>query len=298
MGRGKVEILRHKGTRRMNESTYHVPVLVEEVIRAMGIERGKEYIDATLGGGGYTKEILKCGGRVLAIDQDPDAIDNAKKTLEKEFEHEQVQCIQGNFREIRDIAKRKGFNNIKGIVFDLGVSSHQLDTPERGFSYRYSEANLDMRFDNRSSARGAEEIVNTKSEEELYEIFVRFGEEQLARPIAHALIRARKIRPIEKIEDIQKSRSMLGRVYQSLRIAVNDELGSLRQALSDVPKMLGHGGILAVVSYHSLEDRIVKQCMRGNIWKSVTKKPIRPTETEMERNPRSRSAKARIAKYL
>lgn len=293
----------------MNESTYHVPVLVEEVICAMEIEEGNEYIDATLGGGGYTKEILKRGGRVLAIDQDPDAIEYAKKTLEKEFKREQVQCIQGNFREIREIAKRNGFVDIKGIVFDLGVSSHQLDTPERGFSYRYSEANLDMRFDHRSSARGAEDIVNTKSEDELYEIFTRFGEEQLARPIAHALIRSRKIRPIETVEDlnrvlvsvagdIQKSRSTLGRVYQSLRIAVNDELGALRQALSDAPYVLGHGGILAVVSYHSLEDRIVKQCMRGTFWKAVTKKPIRPNESEMERNPRSRSAKARIALFI
>lgn len=259
----------------------HVPVLSREAVDGLNVRSRGTYIDATFGAGGHTAEIVKRGGEVLAIDVDPEV-------------HAPV---KGNFRDIEKIAKENGFEMVDGILFDLGVSSMQLDTPERGFSYRFSGP-LDLRFD-QTKGKTASDIVNSYSEGELYEIFTRFGEENDARAIARAIVRARAIDHITTTEGLVKvvggSRPVLSRIFQALRIAVNDELGALREGLNGAGKLLVNGGRLVVISFHSLEDRIVKQYMRSGGWKVLTKKPITANADEVKANPRARSAKLRIA---
>ncbi len=262
----------------------HVPVLLKEAIDGLDVKPGGKYIDATFGSGGHTAEIGRRGGKVLAIDVDPRA----------------HAAVKGNFRDIEKIAKENGFESVSGILFDLGVSSMQLDTPERGFSYRFSGP-LDSRLD-QTKGQSARDIVNTYSEGELYEIFTRFGEENDARAIARAIVRARAIDHITTTEGLVKvvggSRPVLSRIFQALRIAVNDELGALREGLNGAGKLLINGGRLVVISFHSLEDRIVKQYMRSVNWKVLTKKPITANADEVKANPRARSAKLRIAMRL
>lgn len=286
-------------------SDYHTPVLITEVIKALEIAKGKKYIDATLGGAGHTEEILKRGGTVLGIDTDTDAIDEAKQRLQ---EYTGYTLVQGNFRDIGTIAKEHEFLHIDGILFDLGVSSHQLDTPERGFSYRFTDAPLDLRLSQEYGDTAAQ-LVNQATEDELYECIATYGEEQLARPIARALCSARSIKKIEKVQDVvriieelagsrEHATPILSRVFQALRIAVNDELKSLKSALEQSKDILKPEGRLVVISFHSLEDRIVKQYMRSNGWEAITKHPIVPSEREVYENKRSRSAKLRIAKKV
>lgn len=261
----------------------HTPVLVEEVIEWLEVKEGKKYIDATFGFGGHSSEIKKRGGIVLGIDADP-----------------QTGAVHGNFRDIKKIAKDNGFEEIDGILFDLGVSSYQLDTPERGFSYQ-REGPLDLRFDQGQGVSAAE-IVNKSSENELYEIFLRFGEEQLAGTIAHSVVRARRVEPIRTTGQLARvtgvDNATLSRIFQALRIVVNDELEALKEGLKGAEKLLKPGGRLAVISFHSLEDRIVKQFMRKTTWQLVTKHPVRPSEKEIKENSRSRSAKLRIAEKV
>ncbi|MEK7577064.1 MAG: 16S rRNA (cytosine(1402)-N(4))-methyltransferase RsmH [Patescibacteria group bacterium] len=286
-------------------SDYHTPVLKTEVIEALEIETGKKYIDATLGGAGHTEEILKREGIVLGIDTDTDAIDEAKQRLQ---EYEGYTLVQGNFRDIGKIAADNQFLHIDGILFDLGVSSHQLDTPNRGFSYRFTDAPLDLRM-SKDDGDTAAQLVNRMTEEQLYECIAKFSEEQLALPIARALCRSRQIKKIETVTDIaeviekmagsrEHATPILSRVFQALRIAVNDELGSLKTALGQVQDILKPDGILAIITFHSLEDRIVKQYMRGDGWRVITKHPIVAGEKEVYENKRSRSAKLRIAKKI
>lgn len=268
----------------------HTPVLVREVLSGLSVHKGGKYIDATFGFGGHSKEIKRLGGVILGIDVDLD-----------------TDAVHGNFRDIERIAKENGFEKVDGILFDLGVSSHQLDTPQRGFSYRY-DGPLDLRFDKRQRLT-ARDIINTSSEEELYEIFARFGEEQLAGTIARALVRARRMKPItttrelvdvvaRHVGDARKLPAVLSRVFQALRILVNDELGSLKEGLEGGEELLKPGGRLAVISYHSLEDRVVKQAMQKAVWRIVTKHPIIPAEEEVTKNPRARSAKLRVAEKV
>lgn len=262
----------------------HIPVLLKEAVDGLDVKPGGKYIDATFGAGGHCAEIQRRGGMVLAIDVDPEA-------------HAQV---TGNFRDIAKIAKESGFENVDGILFDLGVSSMQLDTPERGFSYRFWGP-LDLRLD-QTKGKSAKDIINTYSEGELYEIFTRLGEENDARTIARAIVRARAIDRITTTERLVKvigeSQPVLSRIFQALRIAVNDELGALREGLSGAGRLLKNGGILVVISFHSLEDRIVKQYMRNSDWRVLTKKPITGSDDEVKGNPRARSAKLRIAMRL
>lgn len=279
--------------------------MLAEVIQGLRVEPGKKYIDATVGGGGHLVEILKLGGVVLGIDQDKEAIDYTSEIFK---ENKDWKLIQGNFRDIEHIAKEHGFESVSGILFDLGVSSHQLDTPERGFSYRFTNAPLDLRLD-QSKGETAAQLVNRIGEGELYDLFVRFAEEELARPIAHAIFIARAVSPIETTGDLvaaietvtqdQRRRSaVLSRVFQALRIAVNDELGALKEGLGGAKELLEQNGRLVVLTFHSLEDRVVKQVIRGDGWQRVTKKAITPTEEEMYANVRARSAKLRIAEKL
>ena len=290
----------------------HVPVLRQEVIEALEIRPGKRYIDATVGLGGHTVEMLKRGGIVLGLDQDTSALEMARENVKCQMTNdkwkEDLMLVHGNFRDIENIAKEHGFGGIDGVLFDLGVSSLQLYTPARGMSYRFTDAPLDLRMD---QVRGdtAAQLVNQSSQEELYDIFNTFGEEQLARPIAQALCRTRSITELKTVGDLvrviegvvpnEKERyGVLSRVFQAIRIEVNDELGSLKKGLIGAKEVLGIGGRLAVISFHSLEDRIVKRFMREKGWEVVTRHPVRPRREEIDANVRSRSAKLRVAKKI
>ena len=262
----------------------HIPVLLNQVIAGLQVAAGKRYIDATFGGGGHAREIERRGGKVLGIDTDPD-----------------TDAVHGNFRDIKKIAQENGFSKVSGILFDLGVSSHQLDTPERGFSYRFTNAPLDLRMD-QSKGETAAQLINRLPESELYDIFVRYAEEELARPIAHAIYRARAVKPIETTGDLVKiignRPGVLSRIFQALRIAVNDEFGALKEGLAGAEELLEQEGRLVVLTFHSLEDRIVKKFLERSGFRRITKKPIVATQEEKELNPRARSAKLRIGEKL
>ncbi len=293
-------------------SYYHTPVLLDEVVSGLHIEEGKRYIDATLGGGGHAWEIIKRGGILLGIDADWEAVGHTREEFKRNKQESAVpgewSIVQGNFRDIAKIAKRNGFDEVAGVLFDLGVSSRQLDSADKGFTYRIGTGRLDMRFD-QLAGEPADAYVNRVSEEELYEIFSKFGEEERARTIAHALVRARSIKPLKTAGDINKvvidmignehaSQPTLSRIFQAIRIAVNDELRAIEDGLIGAHDVLQKNGRLVVISFHSLEDRIVKQEMRKSYWQLVTKKPIRASEKELYENGRSRSAKLRIAQKL
>lgn len=283
---------------------YHTPVLLEEILDGLALEPGMRVVDATLGGGGYSRAFVQKGAYVLSIDADPDAISYIQKIWEQDDMmrdrrgHWHVE--HGNFRNIYDIVRNYGWNEIDGAVFDLGVSSFQLDTPQRGFSYRFADAPLDMRFD-ATGQMTAQTIINTASEGELYEIFATFGEEDSAGAIAHALVGARAVKPIQTVGDLRavigaassQSPRVLSRVFQALRMAANDEREALKEGLIGAEKLLKSGGKLAIVSFHSLEDRAVKQFMSRTM-RTRTKKPITPSDTEQRQNARARSAKLRI----
>lgn len=263
-------------------SQYHTPVMVEEVLAGLQAGPGKRFIDATAGGGGHTRAIEKLGGNVLGIDTDPDATG-----------------IRGNFRDIESIAKEHGFDTVDGILFDLGVSSHQLDTPERGFSYRFPDAPLDLRM-NQNEGMPAGELLQKISEQELYEILAAFGEAEHSRAIASLVVRRRRVKSIATTGDLLQltGKQAAPQVFQALRIAVNDELSALKEGLQGARALLVPGGRLVVISFHSLEDRIVKLFMKTDAWKLITKKPIVPSEREIYENKRARSAKLRIAEKL
>ncbi len=282
-------------------NTFHKPVMSQEVLKALDVGEGKRYIDATVGGGGHSIEILKRGGKVLGIDKDPEAVEFTK-------ENNKWKIVQGNFRDIENIAKEHGFSEADGILFDLGVSSHQIDTPERGFSFRYPDSPLDLRMDPMGGIPASEKIKHL-SLEELYEIFATYGEEKLARPIAYAFVRARRIRGVTTVgeviaivEGVVKGRtariSTLARVFQAIRIVVNDEMVALKEGLDGGARVLATGGRMVVLSYHSLEDRIVKQAMMRPPLKPFIKKPVVASREEIANNSRSRSAKLRVAEKI
>jgi 16S rRNA (cytosine1402-N4)-methyltransferase len=263
---------------------YHTPVMVEEVVSGLQVAPGKRFIDATYGGGGHASEIVRRGGEVLGIDVDPDTGPHA---------------VHGNFRNIERIAKKNGFDKVDGILFDLGVSSHQLDTPERGFSYRFGNAPLDLRM-NQGEGRTAAELLQKVTEQELYEILATFGEEEHSRAIASSIVRARHVSPVRSTGDLLKfvEKRSASRMFQALRIVVNDELNALKEGLSGAKNLLKPGGRLVVISFHSLEDRIVKLSLKTDAWKLITKKPIVAGDIERRANSRSQSAKLRIAEKI
>lgn len=293
-------------------SKYHIPVLLNEVIKGFSIKPDKRFIDCTMGGGGHTEEILKNKGTVLAIDQDDDAIEEVTKRLEKYIKANKLIVQKGNFKNLKEIAQKNNFTFVDGILFDLGVSTHQLEKSERGFSFN-SDAPLDMRMDKSQTVK-ASDLVNGLNKGELYELFTKLGEEHYARPIAEAIVRARSIKPITKCNELAdivltvrkrsgKDRTHPAtRIFQALRIAVNDELNVLREVLPDTLGLVKKDGKIIVISFHSLEDRIVKQFFiqeeTGGKLIREPEKPINPTSEEVDRNPRARSAKLRIARKV
>lgn len=296
---------------------YHESVLLKEAIDYLNVRPGGKYIDATLGGGGHTQKILELGGKILAIDCDPEALKAASEYLSSACPSTYWQLAQGNFAHLKKIAHEHGFIKIDGILFDLGVSSYQLQTPARGFSFNL-EGPLDMRMDPSLKVTAAD-LVNGLNRGELEELFLKLGDENYARRIAQAIIKARNVNPIktcnELAEIIIKVKPRRGkfdrihpatRCFQALRIAVNDELNNLREALPQALDILKPKGRLVVISFHSGEDKIVKHFFINEEKKErvriITKKPIRPTPEEIEQNPRSHSAKLRVtekaSKYL
>jgi len=244
-------------------NTYHTPVLLNEVISGLCIKEGRRYIDATVGGGGHAIEIVKHGGIVLGIDVDREAIEYSKEKFKiknsKFKENRDWFFIQGNFKDIEQIAKEHGFGEVDGILFDLGVSSHQLDTKSRGFSYRFPDALLDLRMD-QSRGMSAREYLQTVSKEELYDILATFGEEEHSRTINTAIHSIRTVKPIDTtgalfsvIENAVGKRNAYGsasRIFQALRIVINDELNTLEKGLQGAMKLLAVAGRIAVISFH------------------------------------------------
>ncbi|MBI3985191.1 MAG: 16S rRNA (cytosine(1402)-N(4))-methyltransferase RsmH [Candidatus Levybacteria bacterium] len=289
-------------------SRFHKPVLLESTIDLLQIKPGKKYIDATLGGGGHTERILSLGGVVLGIDVDQDAIDFASQHIT----NKNLVLVKGNFSNLEKIAHLNGFEKVSGVLFDLGVSSHQIDTPKRGFSF-LKNGPLDMRMDQDSQVT-AEYLVNVLGKGELYELFNRLGQESHASAISRTIISARRVKAIqttnellgvvakaygykEDLSDFDKNK--IGqKVFQALRIAVNSELANLEKALPQALRLLENKGRIAVISFHSLEDKIVKNIFKEfekqNLGNAVTEKPIEPEKEEMRQNSRSKSAKLRV----
>jgi len=276
-------------------SNFHEPVLLVEVLEGLRVKKSEKYIDATLGGGGHARKILELGGIVLGIDVDKDAIEYIEKN-----KPENLTIVKENFRNIDKIALLNNFDKVAGIIFDLGVSSHQLDSTTRGFSFQ-NEGPLDMRMDQELGVR-ALDLIKILTRKELYEIFTKFGEETRSWEISDAIVRARSLKSVETTKDLAKIVFAKGgqskKIFQALRIVINDELNSIMEALPKALELLKKNGRLCVVSFHSLEDRIVKKKFlefeEYKLGRIVTEKPIIPTDEEIERNKRARSAKLRI----
>ena len=302
----------------MSIETYHIPVMLEECIEGLAIKPNGTYVDLTMGGGGHTSEILRHlgpEGHLYSFDQDPDAQANAPQD-------ERFTFVASNFRFLRGAMRLRGVERVDGILADLGVSSHHFDAKHRGFSFR-GDAPLDMRMNTRSK-RTAADIVNSYDKETLAKIFSDYGELDTTWKIANCIERARNIKPIETTAELVEAvkpctppkdeAKFLTKLFQALRIELNGEMEALRMALEQSLKILKPGGRLVIMSYHSLEDRIVKNFMRsgnteGRIEKDffgnstselkvITRKAVAPSAEEIERNPRSRSAKLRIAEKL
>jgi 16S rRNA (cytosine1402-N4)-methyltransferase len=287
----------------------HTPVLVGEVLRWLEVRPDGLYVDATVGAGGHAAEIAKrlTTGRLVGIDRDAAALDLAGQQLKQWGQ--QVMLVQANFGKLDEVVKKLALGPVDGVLADLGVSSMQLDQPERGFSFR-TAAPLDMRMD-RNTAETAEEIVNGVEEAELADMLYRFGEEHHSRRIARAIVRARPIRDTEHLATVVAGARKHGgrqrlhpatKTFLALRIAVNRELEELGQFLSRTPATLTLGGRVVVLSYHSLEDREVKQAFRrqaqAGVMKVLTNKVVRPDAEEVRSNPRARSAKLRAAEKI
>ena len=300
---------------------YHESVLLHESIDLLGVRPGGVYVDATFGGGGHSKLILeKMGGkgRLFAFDQDEDA---KRNTEQEEFSSNPgFLFVPSNFRHLKRQLRAEGIRagTVTGILADLGVSSHQLNTAERGFSYRF-EAELDMRM-SRHEVETAADLLNTRSAVELQRIFSELGEVRNSKTLALAVVQEREKKPFRTTGDLVElcSRNLLGermrylsQVFQALRMEANDELGSLEDFMKDALEMLAPGGRLAIITFHSLEDRMVKNFMKtgnvagepdkdfyGNItkpWDMITKKPVEASQEETKQNTRSRRAKLRVA---
>ena len=305
---------------------YHIPVLYYETLDNLVINPDGVYIDCTLGGGSHSEGILERlsdKGLLISIDQDSNAIEYSKKRLEKFGPKWKV--FKGNFENINTIAYMAGVDKVDGILMDIGVSSKQLDDPERGFSYRY-DVKLDMRM-NIEQKISAYDVVNTYSEEQLSKIIFEYGEERYARKIAKLIVEERKSFPIEKTSDLialikraypeRSSKHPAKKTFQAIRIEVNRELEVLENAISKAVELLKVGGRLAIITFHSLEDRIVKNkfkdlatackcpkdipiCVCGGVKKFeiITKKPIIPVDDELKNNNRAHSSKLRILERI
>jgi 16S rRNA (cytosine1402-N4)-methyltransferase len=305
---------------RDSNPAYHIPVLLSEAMDGLKLRASGVFVDCTFGGGGHSTEILahlNSEGRVYGFDQDGDAKRNV-------LQDERFVFIPHNFRHIRRFLRLHGVTAVDGILADLGVSSHQFDEPTRGFSTRSEDAGLDMRMDKRQTLT-AEIVLNTYGEQKLQEIFSMYGEVTNAKTLAKAIVALRNKTPFRTVKGFKQAIADLvkgnpnryfAQVFQALRIEVNDETGALREMLTQVPDLLKPGGRIAIISFHSLEDRIVKQFFRyGHFevkdeqdpfgsspsttpFRTLTKKPITPSDKELSRNPRARSAKLRIAEKI
>ncbi len=306
----------------------HETVLLKETVKNLKINPKGIYVDGTLGGGGHSREIIKnleSNGLLIGIDQDKEALKAAKERL---GERENIIFVHDNFSNIKNVLKKLNIKKIDGMILDLGVSSYQLDNPERGFSYM-NDAPLDMRM-NKSHDFTAKDIVNKYSEEKLEKIIKDYGEEKWAARIAKFIVNERKTSEIkttgELVEIIKKAIPANARrkgphpakrTFQAIRIEVNNELGILKDTVDDITDVLNIGGRICIITFHSLEDRIIKNqfkylnkgcicppevpvctCNKESKLKIITKKPISPTSNEIEKNPRSRSAKLRVAERI
>ncbi len=299
-------------------NTYHVPVLLNEVVGGLNIQPDGIYVDCTFGGGGHSKAILQklsAKGKLVAFDQD----DDARKNLPDD---NRILFVPQNFRHLQRFLRLHHITAVDGIMADLGVSSHQFDEADRGFSIRHN-AELDMRMDQRQTLM-AFDVVNTYTEQRLHKLFEEYGEVTNAKTLAKTIVQVRNSTSLKTIDSFKNAlreivkgnpNKYFAQVFQALRIEVNDELGALKEMLQQVPSLLKPGGRVAIITFHSLEDRLVKNFFRRgsfdepetnpfintepvNELKIITKKPVIPTESEMKQNPRSRSAKLRIAEKL
>ena len=298
--------------------SYHIPVLLNEVLENLNIKADGVYVDCTFGGGGHSKAIvqrLNERGRLIAFDQDEDA----KRNIPND---DRVLFIPNNFRYLQRFLRLNGIEEVDGILADLGVSSHQFDEGERGFSIRF-DASLDMRMDQRQTKKAAD-ILNEYSEPQLHKLFEQYGEVTNSKTLAKTIVEARKVGQIKTIENLKNVLSAivkgnpnkyLAQVFQALRIEVNDEMSALKEMLEQSPSVLKEGGRVAVITFHSIEDRIVKTFFKDNtfdapdenpfatterikVLKPVNKKPIVATHEEIKKNSRSRSAKLRVAEKI
>lgn len=303
----------------------HIPVLLNETVEGLNIRENGIYVDGTAGGGGHSSAILQrlTTGKLICVDQDPDAISVLTEKFKK---NENAIIVCGNFGNMKDLLRLRGVGRVDGVLLDIGVSSHQLDTPSRGFSF-HEDAPLDMRMS--QSGVSAEELINTLPYEELRKIISEYGEERYAGSIAKGIVIAREQEPITTTlqlaeivkanvpQKVRRDGHPARKTFQAFRIAVNDELNVLSRGLDDAFSLLAPGGRLAVITFHSLEDRLVKQrmaawcqgctcpkdfpvCVCGNKPKArlVNKKPVCANETELVNNPRARSAKLRICEKI
>ena len=299
------------------DSVYHIPVLLDEVIASLQIHPEGIYVDCTFGGGGHSRAILEQlneKGRLFAFDQDEDA----RKNLPEDA---RITFIPHNFRHIQRFLRLNGVKEVDGILADLGVSSHQFDEGSRGFSIRFDAA-MDMRMDQRQSAT-AFHIINTYSESQLHKLFEQYGEVTNSKTLARTIVEARRTTSLQTIDAFKQALSgvvkgnpnkYFAQVFQALRIEVNDELGALKELLENIPGILKTGGRAAIITFHSLEDRLVKVFFKKgtfeeeenpftiirkeNPLRALTKKPLEATAEEMKRNGRSRSAKLRVAEKV
>ena len=298
---------------------YHIPVLLHESVDGLNIHPSGTYVDVTFGGGGHSREILRClgdDGHLYSFDQDADAEGNIPEGDER------FTFVRSNFRYLTNWMRYYGVDHIDGLIADLGVSSHHFDAEERGFSFRF-DAPLDMRMNGRAGMTAAD-IVNHYDEERLANVLYLYGELKNSRKLAAAMVKARALKAVETIDDLlqivkpfmprEREKKDLARVFQALRIEVNHEMDALHEMLEAALKVLRPGGRLVVLTYHSLEDRMVKNFVRsgrmdGKVeqdffgrkltpWRAVNNKVIVPNEEEQRTNPRSRSAKLRIAEKL
>lgn len=309
------------------EQIYHIPVLLGESVDGMNVRPGGVYVDVTFGGGGHSKEIVRRmngRGRLFSFDQDADAERNvsASETLSEAQEKGVFTFVRSNFRYLKNWMRYYNVDHVDGLLADLGVSSHHFDDEARGFSFRF-DAPLDMRMNTRAGITAAE-VLNTYDETRLADIFYLYGELKTSRRIAAAVVKARQTGEVRTTHDFlrivelffkrEREKKDMARLFQALRIEVNHEMDALKEMLDAATEVLGEGGRLSVITYHSLEDRIVKNIMKtGNAegkrnedffgrvlapYKVVNNKVVVPTDDEQMRNPRSRSAKLRIAEKV